>query len=30
MRQHNLTPLDLIVAETNRNPAMWGNDGACR
>jgi hypothetical protein len=30
MRQHNLTPLDLIVAETSRDPAMLKNDGACR
>jgi hypothetical protein len=27
MRQHNLTSLDLIVAETSRNLAMWTNDG---
>jgi len=27
MRQHNLTPLDLIVAETSSDLAMWTNDG---
>jgi hypothetical protein len=27
MRQHNLTPLDLILAETSRDLAMWTNDG---
>jgi hypothetical protein len=27
MRQHNLTPLDLIMAETSRDLAMWTNDG---
>jgi hypothetical protein len=27
MRQHNLTPLDLIAAETSRDLAMWTNDG---
>jgi len=25
--QHNLTALDLIVAETSRDLAMWTNDG---
>jgi hypothetical protein len=24
--QHNLTPLDLIVAETSRGLAMWTNN----
>jgi hypothetical protein len=27
MRQHNLTPLDLIVAKTNSDLAMGTNDG---
>jgi hypothetical protein len=27
MRQHNLTPLDVIVAETSRDLAMRANDG---
>jgi hypothetical protein len=27
MRQHYLTPLDLIVAETSSDLAMWTNDG---
>jgi hypothetical protein len=27
MRQHNLTPLDLIMAETSRDLAMRTNDG---
>jgi hypothetical protein len=27
MRQHNLTPLDLIMVETSRDLAMWTNDG---
>ena len=26
MRQHNLTPLDLIMVETSRDLAMWTND----
>jgi hypothetical protein len=26
-RQHNLTALDFIVAETSRDLAMWANDG---
>jgi hypothetical protein len=26
LRQHNLTPLDLIVVETSRGLAMWTND----
>jgi hypothetical protein len=27
IRQHNLTPLNLIVVETSRDLAMWTNDG---
>jgi hypothetical protein len=27
MRQHYLTPLDLIVAKTSRDLAIWTNDG---
>jgi hypothetical protein len=27
IRQHNLTALDLILAETSRDLAMWTNDG---
>jgi hypothetical protein len=27
IRQHNLTPLDVIVAETSRDLAMRTNDG---
>ena len=27
LRQHDLTPLDLIVAETSSDLAMWTNDG---
>jgi len=27
MRQHNLTPLDLIVAETSSDLAMWTDNG---
>jgi hypothetical protein len=27
MREHNLTPLDLIMAETSRGLAMRTNDG---
>jgi hypothetical protein len=26
MRQHNLTPLDVIVAKTSPDLAMWTND----
>jgi len=26
MRQHDLTPLDLIAAETSSDLAMWTND----
>jgi hypothetical protein len=27
LRQHHLTPLNLIAAETGRRPAMWANNG---
>jgi len=27
LRQHYLTPLNLIAAETSRRPAMWANNG---
>jgi hypothetical protein len=27
LRQHYLTPLNLIAAETGHRPAMWADDG---
>ena len=27
LRQHYLTPLNLIAAETGRDVAMWADDG---